>query len=234
MKKVFKTENIKFEYKLFRKKMKNISIKIDEDAKLIISIPQKYRIKDLNEILEKKSLWIKEKLDLMKSKKKKIKNGEFFLFLGEKKLLKIIIYKKKLSSINMVKDRIEIYLNKEKEKDEIYIKSKLEKFYKNEAEKIIKERLEIYSAKMNLYPKEIRIKKLKASWGICSSNGNISFNYKIVMAPISVVDYLIVHELSHLSYFNHSKDFWNLLESFIPNYKEKKNYLKLKVNELKL
>ena len=83
-----------------------------------------------------------------------------------------------------------------------------------------------YSQKMNLYPKKVTIKKLKYAWGSCTSNKNISFNGELIYFDEDVIRYVIVHELAHLRYMNHQKRFWELVEKYIPNYKELRRQLK--------
>ena len=79
---------------------------------------------------------------------------------------------------------------------------------------------------MNVRYNSVKIKNYKSRWGSCSSKGDISFNWKIIFAPENIIEYLVVHELSHLIYFNHSKLFWNKVEEFQYNYKENRKWLK--------
>ncbi|HID0886867.1 TPA: M48 family metallopeptidase, partial [Clostridium botulinum] len=91
-----------------------------------------------------------------------------------------------------------------------------------------------YSNILKVAPKNIVIKNQKTLWGSCSSKGNINYNYKIVMAPLKILDYIVVHELCHLVHMNHSKDFWQLVESIIPDFKERRNWLKENGYKLKI
>lgn len=79
---------------------------------------------------------------------------------------------------------------------------------------------------MGVQPNKVKIKAQKSRWGSCSSKKNINLNWKIVLAPSKVMDYLIVHELAHLKHMNHSKRFWAFVESIIPDYKEMKRELR--------
>lgn len=117
-----------------------------------------------------------------------------------------------------------IYINSGilKDKREAIIKDNLEKFYKEQAINVLKERTDYYSNILKVAPKNIVIKNQKTLWGSCSSKGNINYNYKIVMAPLEILDYIVVHELCHLVHMNHSKDFWDLVEIVIPDWKKKK------------
>jgi predicted metal-dependent hydrolase len=71
----------------------------------------------------------------------------------------------------------------------------------------------------------IKIKEQSSRWASCSNIGNLNYNWKIIMAPVPVIDYIIVHELSHLVEMNHSSRFWDIVSSVLPDYKERKNWL---------
>ena len=75
--------------------------------------------------------------------------------------------------------------------------------------------------------KSIRIKKYKSKWGSCSYNGNISYSWPIIMSPIKIIDYLVVHELCHLIEHNHSNLFWQKVQNYVPDYMFRKKYLNL-------
>ncbi len=129
-----------------------------------------------------------------------------------------------------------IYINSGilKDKREAIIKDNLEKFYKEQAINVLKERTDYYSNILKVAPKNIVIKNQKTLWGSCSSKGNINYNYKIVMAPLEILDYIVVHELCHLVHMNHSKDFWDLVEIVIPDWKKRRNWLKENGYKLKI
>ena len=73
----------------------------------------------------------------------------------------------------------------------------------------------------------VKVKDLKSLWSSCTKIGNIHFNWRIVMSPISIVDYVIVHELCHREIYNHSPDFWRLLGRILPDYRERKEWLRV-------
>jgi len=96
-----------------------------------------------------------------------------------------------------------------------------------EAHRIIKERVLIYAEKVGEYPRKVLIKDVKTRWGSCSSRTRtVNINWRITLAPIEIVDYLIVHELSHLKHPNHSRDFWSFVASILPDYKLRKKWLR--------
>ncbi len=93
-------------------------------------------------------------------------------------------------------------------------------FYKKEIEKYIPNLVEKYSNFMQLFPTKISYRKNKRTWGSCNYKNELNFNYLLMKYPIKIMEYIVVHELAHIKYKNHSKDFWTLVEKFSPNYKE--------------
>jgi predicted metal-dependent hydrolase len=87
-------------------------------------------------------------------------------------------------------------------------------------------RIDYFANQHNIKFNNVRLKAQKTLWGSCSSDNNLNFNYLLMMAPISVIDYVIVHELSHTIHKNHSNNFWGLVESILPEYKKAKKWLK--------
>ena len=117
------------------------------------------------------------------------------------------------------------FLINENKKD--IAKELIEKFYKNEAKNYIFKRVERIAKRYNLKFNTVKINSAKRRWGSCSSKKSLNFSYRLIMAPKDVIDYVIIHELSHLTYMNHSKDFWNLVFQRAPNHEDCENWLRL-------
>lgn len=111
------------------------------------------------------------------------------------------------------------------ELDEEVLKRNLKKFYINSCKTIVEERIKIYQKQLKVKPKIIEIVESKAKWGSCSSDRKLTFNYRLAMAPIEVIDYVVIHELCHLLHMNHDRSFWRRVGSIMPDYKEKEEYL---------
>ena len=97
---------------------------------------------------------------------------------------------------------------------------------KNRARKLVMERLKFLNENLGFEYNRISIKNQRSKWGSCSSAGNLNFNYRILFLPIDLVDYLIVHELCHTRQLNHSRDFWRLVYSILPDAKQRTRELK--------
>lgn len=100
--------------------------------------------------------------------------------------------------------------------------------YKKEARRILSERVEYFNVNLGYTYKNIFIKNQKKRWGSCSSKGNLNFNFRVMFLPDELRDYIVVHELCHLKEMNHSKKFWNLVESVLPDYKRLEKEIKEK------
>lgn len=99
-------------------------------------------------------------------------------------------------------------------------------YYRKKAKTAFAERLHFYESQIGVHANGLRIKDQKTRWGSCSSKGNINLNWRLILAPQEVMDYVIIHELCHLKEMNHSKAFWDLVEAHCPDYKKQKQWLK--------
>lgn len=224
--------------RIIYRKRKNISIRVIPKNIIEIITPRSISISFLKKVLEEKSSWIMKTLDKFENvdesfKERRYINGEIFYYMGQEYELKIIEdkntenNKKNYCYINLNNKKLVITTNNNKAE---YIKNELKKWYKVESEKIVISRLEVLKREnsiMNkLQPSIIKIKEQKKRWGSCTSSKTIYINSRIAMATTDVIDYILVHEFCHLVHMNHSKDFYNLVEEILPNYKECENWLK--------
>ena len=138
--------------------------------------------------------------------------------LVEKKLDWLEASIKKLSK-NSLDEGEFLLLGEVKRMEDFRIKN-LDLFYKKEIQKILPIKVEEFSKKMQLFPTSISFRKNKRTWGSCNFKNGLNFNILLMKFPIEVMEYVIIHELSHIKHKNHSKDFWNLVAVYCPNYKE--------------
>lgn len=211
------------EYKLIRSRRKTISIVINKNAQVIVKAPLLVSQKYVDNFVSSKRDWIaknQKKMETIaeKSQPKKYDGGEVFMIFGKE-------YHMCISSVDN-----KIYI----QDDRIFFPSKfldnpkehMIKFYKSIAKKYLIKRTEQIAQQTGLKPEKIKITRADKRWGSCSSKKNINFSYKLIMANEMAIDYVIIHELCHLIYMNHSKEFWASVGKLMPNYKEYKKYLK--------
>ena len=200
-----------------------------KDGLVEVRAPFKIEQKEIDSFVLQKMGWIKKKLSLQKSIKKlirkKFKNEENFQFLGKDLKLKITISENKKSYID---DKfIYLVLNNNKENFKEKIKEKLETLFRETAKDVFKNKTLNEAKKIKVTPKKIIVRSYKRRWGSCSHKKDISYNWKLIMAPEKIIHYVVIHELCHLIHFNHSRDFWKSLGSILPDYKSSKEWLKL-------
>ena len=128
-------------------------------------------------------------------------------------------------------DKIVVLLNEGCGKDAAAV---LECWMKSMARLLINQRIRVLNSVLKLRYNRVAIRGQKTRWGSCSSLGNLNFNWRLVMAPLPVMDYIVAHELLHLVEPNHSKKFWTLVESVCPDYKNCRDWLKKNGHRLKL
>jgi len=191
---------------------------------------------DDNEIIllvEKKRNWIFEKFETFQrlaqiKVERELISGEKLLFRGEDYPLKIIDVEGRIPSVNLKDGQLWVSINRDvpSEKRREIVRKKLEQWYKSKAKELIYERLALFTDKIGVKVNTVRFKNQKTRWGSCSQRGNLNFNWKLVMAPTDIVDYVVVHELCHFIQMNHSKEFWQLVGNQIPDHNERRKWLK--------
>ncbi len=212
-------------YSLARSDRKTMSIYVEPDGSVSVRAPKDLEINKINKIIDLKSYWIYTSLSQVEqlngSKvRRQIVDGEGFMYLGKSYRLKIdkcIKIPLALTQGYFILDENQI--NK--------AKTHFINFYKQEAKKLIPERVDYYKKKLGVNPNKIRVMELKNRWASRSTN-SLNFHWKMMLAPISIIDYVIVHELAHFLKEDHSDEFWEIVESVMPDYKDKKEWLKLR------
>lgn len=157
-------------------------------------------------------------------RKLSLQNGDTLSFLGEKRILEVVREERKNGKVKCVMGRMIMRLPYDA--NYAYRLQVLEKWYRREAKLLLQEKAEEFAKLLNVSFTAIYIKDQKSCWGSCSGKGNLNFNWRIVMAPEPVCDYIVIHELCHLIHMNHSESFWALVERMCPPYKQYKKWLK--------
>ena len=215
------------------KRAKTAAISIHPNAQVVISIPPFVTEGGVRDLVRKKARWIFSKQAYFKNRarlfpKKELVSGEEILFLGRRYRLKI----KKIETqegplaTERIGRRILVTVPQSLEERKRAIRDALVVWFIPQAETIIQQRVAHYSELLGLNPKQVIVKNQERRWGSCSKSGVVRINWKIIMAPISIVDYVVVHELCHLRITNHSQAFWKLVSSVLPDYELRRNWLK--------
>ncbi len=221
------TKLIDFEVE-FRKR-KNLTIEVEPSGKVKVISPLGVSEDAILNKVKTKSNWIVQKQYEVKNIninkiKREVVNGESYLYLGRSYSLQLVIDEN-------TKD-IDVKLSRGKfvvityTKDEEIIKGALEKWYREKTLKKVKERIKYYEPYFKNKVTNIKVKEQKKRWASCTKNNELLFNWRSVMAPSNVLDYIIVHEMCHMNYKNHSKEFWNNVFEILPDYEVRREWLR--------
>lgn len=207
---------------------KTAAIKV-EKGQVEIVVPKRLGSDQVREFLLSKERWIMNKLKLQshanQNVERKFQSGEPCLLLG--KTLTLDVSLGGYEFVELSEDKLLLYV-KPSNNHASYKKQLLSTWYRQNATRLLNDKVITFCASIGVNPQSVIVKQYKSRWGSCHANGRISFNWKIIMAPEEVVDYVVVHELCHLIHFNHSSAFWQEVERHLPDYRQSKRWLKMK------
>ena len=217
--------------KIIRSKRKTIALQITDDATLIVRAPFDVSEQTIRNVVAEHMDWIKRKRNEILSRdpkfvKKEFVNGEGFLYLGKYYKLTIVNEQDEPLVFNNGFFLSRAYLPIARE---VFIN-----WYREKAYEKISERVEWYTKKRGFKYNKINITNAQKRWGSCSSKGNLNFSWRLIMAPLPIIDYVVVHELVHLEEKNHTKAFWNKVKMLMLKYERYRNWLKENGHLLKL
>ena len=214
---------------IIRSNRKTLSLSINENADLVVRAPSRVSDDEIQKFISEKSAWIDNKQRLIKAQLEDNliqHSSDQCLYLGS-------IYPLKIDNSNVEPTSFNGHMftiaNVNRERISLPLKS----WYKKRFIEIALPRLSYFSDKHKLKVHQVRVKEQKTLWGSCSSKNNINLNYLLIMAPMKVIDYVIVHELVHTIHKNHSSKFWQKVETIMPNYKDARKWLKENGHQLR-
>lgn len=233
----FKDQTIPYEERRSAR-YRRITLSILDD-RLRISAPKNVSMKQLQELLLSKQEWIlKHWLAKQDTRKRPVRyiDGEHFLYRGNNVVLKIKKHPHKMMRVFLEGQVLEVCLPLDllDQYCAPNIQSALLSWYKAQARRVLQDKLDNQAKRMQVTFQTFRLKDQKTSWGSCSSKGNLNLNWRIIMAPDAAIDYIIIHELAHLTHLNHSGQFWQRVATFMPDYKHWRKWFKDHGQELTL
>ena len=206
------------DYQLVRSKRRSLAIEIKPSGEVLVRAPNALPQADIDAFIEQKSAWIEDKQSKAQQYLKanpSYQDGELMLYLGETYPIKYT-----------AGDQAQVVFDGQRFTVSGDASFAFKQFYKQQFEKVALPRLDYYAQKYQLPYRQVRLKAQKTRWGSCGANNDINLNYLLAMAPISVIDYVLIHELCHTRIKNHSKDFWQLVASIAPDYQQAQTWLK--------
>ena len=200
-----------------------------------VRTPKRFSGEKIHSLVRKKAKWIFDRQEHIERERelhppKEFISGESFPYLGKTYRLKVMLTENGTdNSCHLKNGRLQVEIGKHLKGNEAKdaVKDALCTWYKERVKSKIIERLPNLTRKLGRWPTSVQIKDQKSRWGSCSRNGVVRFNWKIITAPVSVMDYLIVHELCHLIHQNHSAAYWKEIEAVLPDYKKMRDWLRI-------
>ena len=208
------------EVKIIRKNVKNLTLKINRYGEITLSVPLKLPECIVRDFLLKKAAWINKKQELIATFTKsfcKFGDGEVVEFLGNKYILRFIL--SDFEKVEIEQNQFIIYFI---DSDVYKIEKFLDHWYHEKAKEIFLSIVDRYSKILNKNVKIVRIRKMKTRWGSCNHIKNyINLNVDMIKKPLHFIEFVILHELAHLTHPNHSNKFYDYLSFYMPDWRER-------------
>ncbi|WP_160724286.1 M48 family metallopeptidase [Bacillus sp. USDA818B3_A] len=221
-------ETIRFEIKY--KNRTSIGMTIDSYGNLEFQAPKGTPDERVIQLIEQNWDVIQQKLKEMKDRldgpqKKVYEQGEGFLYLGRTYPIEMILNNNiDQDYVEFEGDKLQIHVQQlEDEK----VQQALRRFYYQQCKALVEKSIAAYQQYFKTKPRSIQITDSKKTWGTCDSRQQLTFNWRLAMAPREVIEYVVVHEMCHMVHMNHDRSFWRLVGKIMPDYKEKENWLAL-------
>lgn len=201
--------------RLVRSRRRTISLVVDEQAALIVRAPLRMPLRDIEQVVRQKGDWIRLHQARMLQRlahrpRRGYMEGESFLWLGRSLSLT------RCAKAHRVYRQDSLLTVPDEPSEQTAVR--VSRWYREEARSLIGERVRLWAALMDVPVDRVTITQAAKRWGSCGGRANLSFTSRLIMAPLEVVDYVVVHELAHVTHKNHGPGFWELVASQLPDY----------------
>ena len=219
------TQTIEFEIQR-AKSCKNTYISVERDVGVVVKTNSEISIEDIKVLVKSKAKWIIKKFEEIGKSVDygKIVSGSRLFYMGKSYYIEIEKDDCENYKIEFIHSKFKIKTPQNVEQNRL--NELIDEFYKNKAMENITKLVEKYSDIMKLYPQKLYFKKFDTKWASCSASNKVSFNPEVMKLSASLIKYVVIHELAHISYKNHSKDFWNLVKHFMNDYEKQEEILR--------
>lgn len=217
-------------YEIVRSRRATADIVIERDGRVLVRAPESLPDEWIEDMVEAKRSWIYRNLaewrDLNATRVlREYRNGEGFLYLGRSYRLLLVADQK--DPLLLKNGRFSLRRDLVDEGAIEAAKAAFRDYYLSRGEERIARRVNYYAPKVGVTPRDINVRELGNRWASCSPNGNLAFHWKCMMAPQTIIDYIVVHELCHFHHLDHTDAFWNEVDKVIPAHRERKEWLRM-------
>lgn len=208
--------------RIIRSHRRSISLQVNQDATVVVKAPLHISKHTIEDFITQHLSWIEQRLKLLearpKIRKKTYTQGDVFLYLGKEVTLTIGNY----AEITVRDDQLLF-----PQTLQFRIKKELSAWYIRQAREIITERVMRYAKEMDTNFTDLTFSDTSSQWGRCTVDNRLQFSWRLVMAPLLTINYVVVHELAHTVEKNHSRSFWAKVRLFNPSYRQQIQWLKI-------
>jgi len=224
------------EYRIERsERRKTVTIAVDPSVGVVLKAPVDAPKRRLENIVKTKAPWIMQRLVEFREfgagpAPREFVAGETYAYLGRSYRLKIertTDFGRPRASLHGAYLTVALGRGVTPEASEIIVKRAIVGWYRRQADRRLKERAAVYAERAGLRAPPVLVREQEKRWGSCSSKGELRFNWRVVMAPMSLIDYVVAHEVCHLVVRDHSARFWRLLGTLLPDYEERRVRLRV-------
>jgi len=217
-------------FEVVRSRRATADIIIERDGRVLVRAPESIADERIEDMVEAKRYWIYKNLaewrDLNATRVlREYKNGEGFLYLGRSYRLLLVADQEEplLLKNGRFCPRRDLVDQGEIEA----AKSAFRDYFIARGSERIRQRVDYYAPKAGVTPRDINVRELGNRWASCSPSGDLAFHWKCMMAPQTIIDYIVVHELCHFHHLDHTDAFWNEVDKVMPAYGERKEWLRV-------
>lgn len=212
----------------YSSRRKTIEIAVDAPGQVIVTSPQGRTDEEIIQVVTRKAKWITQQLYKMKDIRfqpvmREFVNGEALLYMGRNYRLDLRCDPDLSKPVVVLSKGIFSIQTKSTEQD--YLRPFMIDWYKQKCYQKIQKRIDYYAVKLGVQTKVIHVKEQKKRWASCTLDNTLYFNWRCILAPSPILDYIIVHELCHILEKSHSARFWSLFRTVMPDYEARKKWL---------
>ncbi|MCL6444136.1 MAG: M48 family metallopeptidase [Alicyclobacillus sp.] len=214
---------------------RDCTISVDWKTGITVVVPEGIDQERIDAILRRKAPWILRKLAEFReikplSTRHEFISGEKISYLGRQYRLKVIA-RDDVTNVSLTFQSGRFIAVVPKSSSPTWRQERLRQafrdWYIEHGLSKVEQRVNLFAPRIGVQPSKVVVKDQKTRWGSCTKNGTININWRILMAPMRIVDYVVVHELAHMIHADHSSDFWSVVASVMPDYDERKEWLRI-------
>ena len=208
---------------------KTTDIVIERDGTVTVRPPAHYTPEQADAVVESKRLWIYRNLTEWRDLNASVVvrswvNGESFLYLG--RTYRLVLVSGQAQDLLLKEGRFCLKREIIEQRGIEAAKQAFEHYYTQKGQQRFQERVNYFAPKVGISADGIKVKNMGYRWASCGRNGQLNFHWKCMMAPPKIIDYIVIHELCHLHHQNHDEAFWNEVDKILPDYRERKAWLR--------